>query len=159
MQTLASLAVSPATPAIAASAPPLYALVAAVHSVMPFLARVLVGIPWTATITAAIAGMLVWPFSAIGPLIIVPLVASAATFDLGLLGSRSPSRRRLVLAAASAGVVLFLVSLPVFSPDHLTPLILGATLLGRTAGELLALAAATALAAALSRAGVGARRD
>jgi hypothetical protein len=121
---------------------------------MPFLARTLTGVSWTATITAVVAGILIWPFSAIGLLVVIPLVAGAAAFDLGLTGARNPGARRLVLAACLAGVVLFTVSLPVFSPDHLTPFVLAATLIGRLIGELVALAAARALSAGLSRAGL-----
>lgn len=157
VQALVSLAVSPVTPAIAAAAPPVYALVAAVHSIMPFLARMLTRAPWTATITAGVAGVLVWPFSAIGPLVVVALLAGAAAFDLALLGAGVPRRQRLVLAAVLAGVALFLISLPVFSPDHLTPIVLTATLAGRIAGELIALLAAGILASALGRAGMRVR--
>lgn len=157
VQAVASLGVSPVTPAIATAAPPLYALVAAVHSVMPFLARILTRAPWSATLTAGVAGALVWPFSPIGPLFIVALVTGAAAFDVALLGSRSAAWRRLIPAAAFAGVSLFVVSLPVFSPDHLTPVVLTATLLGRLGGEWIALALAGGLASGLSRSGVRVR--
>lgn len=153
VQALVSLAVFPVTPAIAAVAPPAYALIAAVHSVMPFLARILTRASWTATITAAVAGVLIWPFSAIGPLVVVALVAGAASFDLALLGTARPRSRRLLLGTVLAGVVLFVISLPVFSPDHLTPVILGATLVCRVLGETVALLAARALVAGLERAG------
>lgn len=157
VQMLVSTAIAPFAPALAAAAPPAYALVAAVHSLMPFLARILTGVPWTATITASAAGVLIWPFSAVGPLLLVVFVAGAAAFDLALWGAARATRRRLVLAAILAGVILFLISLPVFSPDHLTPVILGATLIGRVVGELIALGAATLVASALDRAGLRVR--
>lgn len=154
VQALASSAISPVTPALAAVAPPLYALVAGVHMIMPILARLISGTPWTTAITAAITGVLIWPFNAIGPLVIVALVTGALAFDATLARSGPAPRGRLVLAACASAVALFLISLPVFSPDHLTPLILGATLLGRLCGALLALLAARALAVALAAVGL-----
>lgn len=157
VQAIISLAATAVTPAIAATAPPIYALVAAVHSAMPFLARILTDARWSAALTAAITGVLVWPFSAVGPLFAVVVLTGAVSFDLALLGIRRPGRRRMLPAALLAGATLFLVSLPVFSPAHLTPVILTATLLGRIGGETIALLVAERLASGLSQAGARVR--
>jgi hypothetical protein len=154
VQAVISLAVSPMTPAIATTAPPVYAVVAGVHSIMPFLARSLTGRPWTATITAAITGVLVWPFSVIGPLFLVVSMTAGAAYDLVLLRSGVPGWKRLMSAPALSGAVLFLVSLPAFSPEHLTPGTLITTLVGRIVGQLIAVAVARAIAAGLVKSGV-----
>jgi hypothetical protein len=49
IQTVLFAAVVPVTTALAASAPPAYALVAGVHTLMPFLARLVTGLPGTGT--------------------------------------------------------------------------------------------------------------
>jgi hypothetical protein len=154
VQAAVYTAVAPMTPALAASMPPLYALVAGIHSVMPFLARLLLRSPWTATITAGVAGVLVWPFSAVGPLVLVVFLTGAIVFDVALPRGDRVTRGRLVLAAALAAVALFLIALPVFSPQHLTAPFLLATLLGRLVGECAALGVAVAIARALRTAGV-----
>ncbi|AKV86624.1 hypothetical protein AKG07_10320 [Microbacterium sp. CGR1] len=74
----------------------------------------------------------------IGPIAAVPMVCAAIALDLVLplqRGTRA-SARRILLAAAVAGVVLFLVALPVFSPEHLVPGVLTATFGARLVGEL-----------------------
>jgi len=154
VQTVVSASVSAVTPGLAAMMPPAYALVAALHTIMPFLARLLTGAPWTATITSAITGVLVWPFSAVGPLMMFVFLAAGLAFDLALRRPGAPTRRRLAAAAVSAGVALFLVSLPVFSPAHLVPGILAATLAGRLLGEGVAVVVASALVKGLRRVGV-----
>ncbi|MDP3952578.1 hypothetical protein [Microbacterium sp.] len=154
LQTLIYVVVAPMTPVLAAAMPPLYALVAGVHSFMPFLARLLTRTLWTATITAAVAGVLVWPFSAIGPLVLVTFLAGSAAFDVALLRSGQLSGHRLIFAAGIAGAVLFVISLPVFSPQHLTVAILAGALLGRMLGEIGALIFATVLVRALRAAGI-----
>lgn len=154
LQTLIYAFVAPMTPVLAVAMPPLYALVAGVHSFMPFLARLLTRTPWTATITAVVTGVLVWPFSAIGPLVIVTFLVGSAAFDLALLRSGRPSWHRLILAACIAGAALFVISLPVFSPQHLTVAILTGTILGRMLGEIGAVIFATVLVRALRAAGI-----
>ncbi len=157
VQTVLSASLSALSPGAAAVFPPAYALLAAVHSLMPFLARVLTGTPWTATITSGIAGVLIWPFSAVGPLVLIVLVVGSSVFDLVLRRRGVPSRGRLAAAAACAAAALFVVSLPVFSSAHLTPFILTATLAARVLGEGAAAGAAVALSAGLRRVGVRSR--
>ena len=157
LQTLVFFAVVPVTTMLAATAPPAYALVAGIHSLMPFLARLVTGVPGTATITAAITGLLTAAVSPIGPLAAVPMVTAAVMFD-AVMPWRSrrsrPSRSRVLLAASAAGLALFGVSLPVFSSEHLVAPILIATLVCRIVGEAVAAAVALAITAMLSRAGV-----
>lgn len=153
-QAMVSLATTPFTPAIAAAAPPVYAFVAGVHSVMPFLARRLTGVPWTATVTAGVTGLLMWPFTAVGPLILVAFLAGAASFDLVLVRAGASSRRRYLAAVAAASVALFIVSLPVFSPAHLVPLVLIGALAGRFLGEGVAAGIAILLQRGLFRTGL-----
>lgn len=157
LQTLLFLAVVPVTTLLAATAPPAYALVAGIHSLMPFLARLVTAVPGTATVTAVIAGLLTAALSPIGPLSAVPMVTAAAVFDAVMpwrARRRRPPLWRVLLAAAAAGVALFVVSLPVFSSEHLVAPILIATLACRIIGDAAAAAAALAFTAMLSRAGV-----
>lgn len=157
LQSLVFFAVVPVTAVLAATAPPAYALAAGIHSLMPFLARLVTGVPGTATITAAITGLLTAAVSPIGPLAAVPMVTAAVVFDLAMPWRTRASRRswwRVVLAASIAGIALFGVSLPVFSSEHLVAPILIATLVCRVVGEAAAAAIALAFTAMLSRAGV-----
>jgi hypothetical protein len=166
VQVVVFLSLSAVTPSLAATFPPAYAVVAGVHSVMLFLARRLTGVTGAATITALITGLLVFAFSVLGPLVLIPLLAAGLTFDAALAISGRRSRRggdaaeprtpewHYVLAATAAGAVLFLVSLPVFSAEHLTAPLLIATFAGRVVGEVGAALVAGVLARALERAGV-----
>ncbi|MCT1477152.1 ECF transporter S component [Microbacterium sp. p3-SID336] len=156
IQALVFVAVVPVTSVLAVSSPPAYALVAAVHTALPLLARVVTRTPGMAAFTAFVCGVLTVAVSPIGLLGVVPLLIGGLVLDATL-----PLRRdvrahpvRILLAGAAAGVVLFLVALPVFSPDHLVPGVLVATLLARIAGELLIAAAVIALRRLLARAGV-----
>jgi hypothetical protein len=155
IQSVLFALVVPVTAVLAPSAPPLYALVAAIYSLLPFLARVVTGLPGTATITAGLAGLLSSAVSPIGVLSAVPMLVAGAVFDAVLLRARSPLPWwRLVLGAAAAGIALFFVSLPVFSAEHLTPVLLTATLLSRVIGEVAVALLARAVAGLLVRAGV-----
>lgn len=156
VQALVFLAVVPATSVLAAVSPPVYALVAAVHTALPFLARVVTRVPGTAALAAFVTGVLTVAVSPIGLLGVVPLVLGGVVLDLALpLRRDAPvSAARILAAGAVTGVVLFLVALPVFSPEHLTPLILLATLLGRVAGELGIAGIVVAVRRLLRRAGV-----
>lgn len=153
-QAMISATASAVAPALAATMPPAYALIAGLHSLMPFLARRLTGVPWTATLTAGIAGALIWPLSAVGPLVLVVFLASACAFDVVLREERAWHPARGALAACAAALTLFAISLPVFSPGHLTPVVLLATFVARVVAELVALVVAGYLAKALRRIGV-----
>jgi len=144
---------------LAAFAPPLYALVVGVYSVMPFLARRLIDFPLATTLVSFFAGLLAGAFSSIGYLVLVPLLVGSLAFDLSVTLLRRASRRLgpnsvWVLAGAVSGVALFLVSLLVFSPDDLVPGMLVATLAGRIAAQVGAALLAVVLSRRLARAGI-----
>lgn len=157
---LLHLATVPALTLLAPFSPPLYGLVAGIHSVMPFLARRFTATPGTATITAGIAGVFVAIVSPLGFLVLVPLLVAGIVIDavvsrVDRSGRVSPRVTvRYLLAAVLAGAALFAVSLSVFSPEHLTPFLLIATLGARVTGELFAVTLAGALVRALDRTGV-----
>ncbi|KZE89426.1 hypothetical protein [Microbacterium sp. TNHR37B] len=146
---------------LAPAAPPAYALVASLHSLMPFLARRVTRVPGTALITSAIAAVFVAATSSLGLIALIPLVLTGVVIDAVIWTSDTDGVRRetrFVVAGVSAGIALWAVSLTVFSPDHLTAAMLVATLAARVAGELAVVALSRAVAAALARAGVGRAR-
>lgn len=146
---------------LAPVSPPLYGLVAGLHAVMPFLARRLTRLPGSATVTAVLAGVIVALSSSSGLLVLVPLVLTGVVIDAVVWTSdreNVPGWRaetRYFLAGALSGSVLFLVSLAVFSAEHLTLVLEIATLVTRILGEVGAAAISGLLARALRRAGVG----
>jgi hypothetical protein len=157
LQTLIFFAVVPVTTALAVAAPPAYAVVAGIHSLLPFTARLVTGVPGTATITALITGVLTAAFSPIGLLAAVPMLTAGIVFDVALLRRRGHGPIplwRVMVGAVAAGIALFFVSLPVFSSEHLAPPILAATLAGRILGETAAALVAFALTRALARGGL-----
>lgn len=158
VQAALYLAVAPVAATLATVFPPAYALAAAAYSVMVFAARLFIGRHGTATVTAVITGSLIAAVSPLGLVILVPFVASAAVFDLVLFWTRGARRHRvlrtLVPAALASAITLFAMSLVAFSPGHLTAGVLAATLLGRAAGQVVAVLLANAIVRALSRAGV-----
>lgn len=155
VQALIFVTVVPITSLLAVSSPPAYALVAAVHTAMPLLARVVTRTPGMAVFTAVVTGLLTSVVSPIGPLAAVPMACAAVVMDLvlPLQRGRTASARRILLAGAAAGIVLFFVALPVFSPDHLVPGVLIATLIARIAGELAVAAGVIGVRRLLMRAG------
>lgn len=158
IHTLIHLAVLPLLSVLAPAAPPLYALLASVHSLMPFLARRLTGARGSATLTSGIAAVFVVATSSLGVLAIVPLLLTGAVIDLTLWSRDSAGGRsevHYIIAGAAVGVTLWAVSLLVFSPEHLTPAIIVGTALARLVGELAIVWCSRVLAAALGRAGVG----
>jgi len=149
--------VAPVTSLLAALFPPAYALVAGVHSVLPFLARRLIGIPWVTTVAFALVGVVSIGFTPLGVLIVIPLVLTGVVFDLTLLllaRRGAPRPRHYYAAAAVTGVALFLVSLPVMSPGDLGPVVLALTLCGRLLGQLGAAVLSAAVARGVERAGI-----
>ena len=140
--------IAPVTGLLAALFPPAYAVAAGIHSILPLLARRLVGFPWTTTIAFALVGILAIGFTPLGVLIVIPLVVTGAGFDVTLLLLARRSEPRLwhfLVAALVTAALLFLVSLPVFSPRDLTPWILLLTLAGRIVGQLAAAGVAWAI--------------
>lgn len=160
VQALVFVAVVPVTGVLAVASPPAYALVAAVHTTLPLLARVITRAPGMAVLTAFIAGVLTVAVSPIGPLGVVPLLLGALAIEVTLprRGQGPVPSWRILLAGAVAGVVLFLVALPVFSPEHLLPGVLGATFAARIVGELVVAAGVIGIRRLLARAGVADRR-
>lgn len=162
---LVVVAYSPFSAATAAFSPPLYALVAGAYSVVPFLARRFLGYPWAATVVGCLAALLSAPVSPIGLLIIVPFVGAGAAYDSVIWAFTRVGRKRdvpawfFVVAALVSALVLFLVSLPVLSPNHRVPVILAATLGARAAGQLAASAAAGLITRMLFRIGGGRRKS
>lgn len=155
VQALVFVLVVPITSVLAVSSPPAYALVAAVHTVMPLLARVVTRVPGMATFAAFVTGVLTMAVSPIGPLAIVPMLCGAIALDLVLPLRRGvwPRAARILLAGVVAGVVLFFVALPVFSPDHLVAPVLLATLGARILGELVVAGGVIGIRRLLVRAG------
>lgn len=155
VQGLVLIALAPALAAAATASPPLYALLAMPQTLLVFVAARLAQRPGAATLTAFFAGVLAVPFSAIGFLAIVPLVVAGAVVDVALLAARRvPTRARFALAGAAAGAALFAVSLPVFSPEHLAPEILLATLAARVLSGAMGALLSGVVARALGRAGI-----
>lgn len=146
---------------LAPTSPPLYGLFASIHALIPFLARRVTRAPGSATITAGTASLLVSATSPSGFILLVPLLATGLTIDLVAgradRGAFRPRHveLRFLLAAVVLGSVLFLLSLAVFSPEHLTPWLVGCTFAGRILGEIAIAASSGVLARALFRAGIG----
>ncbi|MEO7015799.1 MAG: hypothetical protein ABI130_01260 [Leifsonia sp.] len=154
------IVVAPFTSLVAVFSPPLYGLAAGMHSILPFFARRVLGFPFAATAVSASVGFLGGAFTPIGLLIMIPLTLSGFSYDLTLLVANRvvpvapTSRWRYPLAAAASAVALFLVSLPVMSPEHLTLPVQSATLGARLAGQLAASFLAGLLARRVGRAGI-----
>jgi hypothetical protein len=149
--------IAPVTGFLAALFPPAYAVAAGIHSILPLLARRLVGFPWTTTVASALVGILAIGFTPLGVLIVIPLVVTGAGFDVTLLLLARRNEPRLwhfLVAALVTAALLFLVSLPVFSPRDLTPWILLLTLAGRIVGQLAAAGVAWAIGQRVLAAGI-----
>lgn len=157
VHVLLHLGTLPLLTALAATAPPAYALVAGVHSLMPFLARRITGTPGAAIVTCGIAALLVSATSSSGVIAAVPVLLAGCVIDLMLWRARpsGATEIRYFAAAAVTAAALFSVSLAVFSPAHLTPVIIVGTLIGRVCGEAIAVVLSRLMARALTRAGVG----
>lgn len=153
VQAAIFLALLPVLSLTAPSMPPVYAVLAGVNTALPFLARVITRAPGTATITAGVTAILVVALSPLGLLSAVPLLTAGVVFDL-VCGRSAVSTRRLIVGGAAVAVALFLISLAVFSPEHLAPWMLAATLLGRLLGEGVVVVLVSATTRLLRRAGI-----
>jgi len=151
---LASIALSPFLAATAVASPPLYALLSGYSAIAPLLAQRLTGSTGSATITAACCAVIAWPFSPLGLLLLIAMIAPAAAMDAVHAARRVLGGTTPWLAASAGAVVIFALSLPIISPDQFTPAVIGLTLVGRLASYALACAAALAIARALTRVGV-----
>ncbi|WP_447912074.1 hypothetical protein [Microbacterium phyllosphaerae] len=161
VQAVIVIAIAPITPHIAAWFPPAYALVAGVQTLMIFTARRFTGIRGGATLAAGLTALVCGPFTAIGWLLAVPLVAAGALFDgvLAVAERRGWSERiDSIVVGVVVGAGLFAVSLPVMSLDHLGPLIVSATLLARIVASWAGALLAARLVARLERVGVARAR-
>lgn len=157
VQAIVIIAVAPFTPVLAAWSPPLYAVVVGVHSPAILAARLFTKVRFGATLAAAITGVLCGPFMAIGWLILVPLVVAGAVFDavVGFAERRGWSRGAIAMTSGPlVGLALFAVSIPVFSPDHLTVGVLVAVLGARILASTFAVFLAQKIVQLLAKAGV-----
>lgn len=158
VQVGVSVALAPVLVGLPAVSPPLYAVVAGAHSIMIFLAPRVTDAQWSATITALVAGLIMAAVSPIGLFIALLILIPGILVDAALLipgGSTARARElRYLVAALAAAIVLFAVSLPAFSAEHLTTWILVGAAAGRLAGETIAYLGARALSASLGRAGI-----
>lgn len=158
VQALVYVALIPILTVAATTMPPAYALLAGATTVGPFLARIVTRTPGAALITAGITAILVVAVSPIGLLTAVPFLTAGVVFDL-VVGRGAVSTARLFVAAGAVALALFLISLPVFSAEHLTFVMLAATLLGRLGGEGAAALLVSLIVRALRRVGIGTRGD
>jgi hypothetical protein len=153
-------AFSPFSAAAAAFSPTLYAVMAGAYSFFPFLVRRALGFRWAATSVGAVAGVLSAAVSPIGLLIVVPFVGAGAAYD-AVVWAISRLRRNgrdaewvFIAAAVVSAVVLFLVSLPVFTPANRGMLLFLVPVLGgRLVGQLAASFAAGLATRTLARFG------
>lgn len=134
VQAVIIIALAPLTPHIAAWFPPAYALVAFVQTLLIFTARRFTGIRWGATLAAGLTAAVCGPFTAIGWLLAVPLMAAGALFDVVVaVADRRGwnAHTDSIVAGVLVGAGLFVLSLPVMSLDHLGPLVVILTLVAR----------------------------
>lgn len=155
VQAVIILASTPLTIAAANLAPPVYALLSVLSVLLIHLAPRVVGLGSAATLTAALTALVIVPFSAIGFLAAVPLIVQGGVIDLTLRVTKRRRAAHFALAGVFASTAAFLVSLPVFSADHLVPVILVATLGARIVAGVTASLVAGWIARALRAAGVG----
>lgn len=159
-QSLLLIACLPALGVLAPASPPLYAVAAGVYTIMPFLARRATEAFGSATITAAMAGVMVAAVSPIGfvaaALMVVPSVIVDMTVSIMAPSGVSARRREsaYLVAAVAAAAVLFAVSLLAFSAEHLVPVVMIGALVGRVVGEVAMAVLSRLLFVRLRRAGV-----
>lgn len=148
---------SPLTSTLAATVPFVYAAVAGVHSLLPFLASRLLGFKWAATAVGVFVGALSVGSTPLGILIVIPLMITGVVFDsVMMLLERSRVRGELayLVAGLATAIALFFVSLPVMSPEKLGPVVIGLTLIGRVVGQLVAVVLSGVLARRIQSAGI-----
>ncbi|UAJ80111.1 hypothetical protein IT072_03410 [Leifsonia sp. ZF2019] len=158
INSLLMLSLFPVVTTLALVAPPLYALVAAAFSILPYTMRRLWGAPFSATLVAFISGLLSSAFSSIGFLAMIPIALGAVIFDLVAPRATHPgapgAEWRWLVASFASGASLFAISLTVFSADHMTPVVVIATAVARLGGQAAAILVAGSLARSLRRAGI-----
>lgn len=145
----------PTMAAIATLSPPLYALVGGYSAIAPLLALRIIGRRGAATVTALCCALIAWPFSTLGFLLLIALIAPAVAMDaVYLFRARIGERAALWAGAGAAAVVIFALSIPVISPEQLTSVVVALTLVGRLASYAIACGLSAVIARALARAGV-----
>lgn len=154
VSALIILALTPFNTAIALLNPLLYAVTASLTLLIPFTARIWSMTPGAATGCAALAGVLVAPFSALGFLLPLALAIPALCFDLVLFKCARPRPARLTLAAGTAAVAIWALSLAVIEPTLLSPAFLVALIVIRIFSFLGMVLIARGLAARLAKVGV-----
>jgi hypothetical protein len=124
---------APFTGTLALASPVAYAFVAGVHAVGPMLALRWTRVPGAAILTAAVAGLLAAPFTGLGLLLGIALVVPAAALEFVLALSRYRFDLSTIwyLAAATAGLTIFALSLPIIDEAILTPFVILGTLVCR----------------------------
>lgn len=160
LDAVLTAALAPATTSIALATPIGYALVGGIHLVLPLTAGILLrswaAMPLTSFVTAALA----FPFSVLGillfPALILPSLAVGVT--IRATGCRWASRGRWAVAVLSGAVTIYLISLTVISPDLFSAPLLIAVFAARLISTGAAATIAHALVAALTNAGIHARR-
>ena len=159
IQAMTIVAMTPANSAAASLAPPLDALLSTLSLVFINLSVRLLDAPVAALLTAALTSLIVVPFSSLGFLIAVPLLLQGGTIALVLWLVRRRSGGTYLLAGGVAGIVGFFVALPVFSTDHLVPVVLVSTFAARIVAGVGSALIAGVLAQALRSAGIGPRSN
>lgn len=154
LQAMTIIAMTPLTAAAASIAPPVYALLTVLTLLFINLSARLLRSPIAALLTAALTSLIVVPFSSLGFLIAIPLLLQGAAIALVLWLTKSSATWTYLLAGGVAGVVGFLVALPVFSQDDLVPGILAATFAARVVAGIGSAVVAGLLAKALRAAGI-----
>jgi hypothetical protein len=134
---------------------PLYAVVGSLNMLAPMVALRWTGLPWAATLTAFLAGLLSMSFSTLGLLILPALVLPALAMDAIALLIRPRGRALGVYAGAAAGgVVIFVISFVVIPAEIVTPALVVTLLVLRVAAYAGVMRLAGWIAGALERAGV-----
>lgn len=145
---------TPWNTAIALLNPLIYAVTGSLTLLLPFTARIWSTIPGSATGCAALAGVLVAPFSALGFLLPLALAMPALCFDLVLFGCESPRTGRLLLASGAAAIAIWALSLPVIDPTLMSAWFVVALAVIRQLSFLALVLGARSLSSRLIRIGV-----
>jgi hypothetical protein len=134
---------------------PLYAVVGSLNLLSPMVALRWTRLPWSATLTAFLAGLLGMSFSTLGLLLLPALVLPAIAMDAVVMLVRPRGRAAgLYAGAAAGGIVIFAISFVVIPAEIVTPALVVTLLVLRVAAYAGVMRLAGWIAAALERAGV-----
>lgn len=140
--------------AVAVLSPLLYAITGSVWMLLPMTARIWSRLPGAAIIVAAITGMIMLPFTALGILLPLMLLGQALVFEAMLWRSPAPGTVALIAAGAATGILIGVASLPVISPEVLTPALAAGVVALRAVATIGSALLGRMLARALERRGV-----